>query len=120
MTHAPRDVSIYFADILKAIKNIEMYTDGMTFKNFRSDPKTIDAVVRNLEIIGEATKRIPDNVRNQHPTVAWRAAAAMRDFLIHEYPEVDAEAVWDTITTDLLPFKTAIKEIVDGKQGKFA
>lgn len=116
MTHAPRDIGVYLADILEAINRIEIYTKGMALENFRRDSKTQDAVVRNLEIIGEASKRIPDDVRNTHPSAAWRSASAMRDFLIHDYPEVDVEAVWETIQQDIPSFKAAIKEITGGME----
>ncbi len=111
MTHAPRDTSVYLSDILKAIEHIDTYVTDMTFDAFALDAKTQDAVVRNLEIIGEAVKRLPDDFRIAHPDIAWRPAAAMRDFLIHEYPEVDVKAVWDTIQTDLPLFRHAIEEL---------
>lgn len=109
MTHAPRDASVYLHDILQAIVHIDTYVANMTFDAFVLDTKTQDAVVRNLEIIGEAVKRLPDDFRTTHPEIAWRPAAAMRDFLIHEYPEVDVKAVWDTIQIDLPPFRRAIE-----------
>lgn len=106
---APRDAKTYLDDILHALGNIERYTTDMAFEHFSTDTKTQDAVVRNLEIIGEAVKRIPNDVRNAYPDIEWRPAAAMRDFLIHEYPEIDARAVWDTIKTDLPHFKLGIE-----------
>ena len=109
---APRDYQAYLADILKAIASIERYTVNLSVEQFKADVKTQDAVVRNLEVIGEATKRIPENIRALYPTLAWHPAAAMRDFLIHEYPEVDAEAVWNTIVQDLPPFKKGVAEIL--------
>ena len=109
MTSAPRDPSVYFEDILQAIANIGEYTRGMSFEQFSSDRKTQDAVVRNLEVIGEAAKRILEEVRASHPEIAWRPAAAMRDFLIHDYPEVDIQAVWDTIKGDIPHFKSGIE-----------
>lgn len=113
MTPAPRDVSVYLRDILQAVAHIDAYVADMTFDTFAFDTKTQDAVVRNLEIIGEAVKRLPDGFRTAHPDIAWHPAAAMRDFLIHEYPEVDVEAVWDTIQTDLPPFRRAIEALPD-------
>ncbi|OGG80623.1 hypothetical protein A3A39_03990 [Candidatus Kaiserbacteria bacterium RIFCSPLOWO2_01_FULL_54_13] len=113
MIRAPRDPNVYLKDILQAIASIETYTEGMSFEDFAEDRKTQDAVVRNLEVIGEAAKRIPDDVRTAHPKIAWRPAAAMRDFLIHDYPEVDVQAVWDTIKTDILSFKAAVQELYD-------
>ena len=110
---APRDYTVYLADILNAIAAVERYTTGMTLEQFMSDAKTQDAVVRNLEVIGEAAKRIPEEVRMAYSTLAWYPAAAMRDFLIHEYPEVDAEAVWNTVMHDLPPFKKGIQQILE-------
>jgi len=107
---APRDVKTYLDDILHAAQSIDWYTSGMTFKDFSLDSKTRDAVVRNLEIIGEAVKRIPDAVRMRYPDIEWRPAAAMRDFLIHEYPEIDVRAVWNTIKADLPPFKSGVEK----------
>jgi uncharacterized protein with HEPN domain len=109
---APRNYKVYCEDILRAIGNIEQYTGGMTLEHFSADGKTQDAVVRNLEIIGEAAKRIPEDVRSRYSHVMWRPAAAMRDFLIHDYPEVDVEAVWNTVASDLPAFKQGIEQIL--------
>lgn len=106
---APRDHTSYFNDILKAIEHIEKYTTGFTVEDFKKSDEKQDAVVRNLEIIGEAVKRIPDAVRATHPNIQWRPAAAMRDYLIHDYPEVDPEVVWNTIINDLPPLKKGIE-----------
>lgn len=111
MTPASRDVSVYLEDIMQAVAHIDTYVAGMAFDAFALDTKTQDAVVRNLEIIGEAVKRLPDDFRATHPDIAWRPAAAMRDFLIHEYPEVDVQAVWDTIKNDLPSFRYAIETL---------
>ena len=111
MTSAPRDVRVYLDDILTSISRIEKYVEGMSMDQFRADSKTTDAVVRNLEIIGETVKKIPEDVRTAHPAIQWRPAAAMRDFLIHDYPSVDIEAVWNTIKEDLPPFKEGIEGV---------
>lgn len=113
-----RDPLVALEDILTAISKIESYCGDMDLDAFRADNKTQDAVVRNLEIIGEATKRVPEDIRTKYPDVSWRPAAAMRDFLIHDYPEVDVEAVWSTVTRDLQPLKTEVQKIIDehGKQ----
>lgn len=108
---APRDHKVYCEDILRAIAHIEQYTNGMTLEQFKEDTKTQDAVVRNLEIIGEAVKCIPEDIRNANPRMMWGPAAAMRDFLIHEYPEVDVGAVWNTVVSDLPPFKKGVEGI---------
>ena len=73
---APRDYQLYLQDILQAIESIGRYTKGYTFDQFQHDRKTQDAVVRNLEIIGEAVKRLPDELRATYPDIEWRPAAA--------------------------------------------
>lgn len=106
---ATRDYTLYLADILQAIGNIENYTEGYDSQRFLQDSKTQDAVVRNLEVIGEGVKKIPQSVRDAHQTIEWKPAAAMRDFLIHDYPEVDAEVVWETIQRDLPALKQGVE-----------
>ena len=72
---------VYLDDIIDAIKRIEEYTEGLTYTQFAKDRKTVDAVIRNFEIIGEATKHIPERVRNKYPQVPWQDMAGMRDKL---------------------------------------
>jgi uncharacterized protein with HEPN domain len=92
-----RDFQVYVEDIIDAINNIEAYTKGLTYENFVSDKKTVDAVIRNFEIIGEATKHVPLSVRREYPQVPWRDMAGMRDKLIHGYFGVQLDVVWKTI-----------------------
>ena len=92
-----RDFQVYVEDILDAINSIEEYTKGLTYESFVSDKKTVDAVIRNFEIIGEATKHVPLFVRREYPQVPWRDMAGMRDKLIHGYFGVQLDVVWKTI-----------------------
>lgn len=85
----------YLADILQALAEVEDFTKGMTYSAFARDKKTVNAVIRSLEVMGEAAKRIPDDVRAKHPEIPWKRMAGMRDKLIHEYAGVDLEMVWD-------------------------
>ncbi|HLP62463.1 MAG TPA: DUF86 domain-containing protein [Candidatus Deferrimicrobium sp.] len=89
------------SDILEAIKRIRDYILDMDYNSFLDDMKTRDAVVRNLEIIGEASKNIKDDFRNQYPDVPWKEMAGVRDKLIHHYFGINFEVVWTIIHEEL-------------------
>lgn len=102
----------YLEDILDAVQKIEEFTVGMTRETFRKDSKTVFAVIRALEIIGEAAKKIPDSIRRSHPTVPWRDMAGMRDNLIHGYFGVDLETVWITVVEDLPKLQEEVHRVL--------
>jgi len=106
-----RDINLFFTDILEAIGSIKEYTHGMDYEKFIQDKRTRDAVVRNLEVIGEAAKNIPNDVKEKYHEVNWKAITGMRDKLIHEYFGVSNPIVWETITGDIPVFEAQIKEI---------
>jgi uncharacterized protein with HEPN domain len=101
----PRDYRVSLDDILEAVERIEAYTAGMEKEQFQADSKTVDAVVRNLEIIGEAAKNIPPQIRALSPDVPWSKLAGMRDVLIHAYFNIDVEIVWDVVQSKLTELK---------------
>jgi uncharacterized protein with HEPN domain len=103
---------VYLTHILECIQNIEEYVpEGKD--QFMYSKLVRDAVIRNLEIIGEATKNISTEFRNQHPEIPWRAMAGMRDVLIHNYMGVDLNIVWNTIERELPKIKRSLSEVLD-------
>ena len=91
------------ADILDAIGKIQDYVKGMKFADFQSDPKTVDAVIRNFIVIGEAARSVPKEITDKYPGVPWRLMGDMRNFAIHEYWGVELQTIWETIKKDLPP-----------------
>ena len=109
----PRNYTVYLNDIMESISLVENYTRGLSFEVFSQDRKTQDAVVRQLEIIGEATKQIPESMRQIRTDVEWRKIADLRDILVHQYFKVDLQIVWDIVKNKLLILQTAIKELME-------
>jgi uncharacterized protein with HEPN domain len=110
-----RTSDIYLQDIVDAISRIESYVEGTTRLAFETDRMRFDAVIRNLEIIGEAVKRVPNPIRKNHPSVAWRKIAGLRDRLIHAYFDIDIDIIWDIVHSELPILKTQVREIIEEK-----
>jgi uncharacterized protein with HEPN domain len=105
-----RDPHLYLQDILDSIDRIESYaTDADAF---RAQPMAQDAIVRRLEIIGEAVKHVPESVRAAHPEVPWRQAAGMRDVLVHDYFGVDLDLTWGVVERELPRLKAQIANVL--------
>jgi len=102
----------YLRDILIACENIIEYKKGYDFDSFMADRKTQDAIIRNIEIIGEAVKAISESLKNKYPEVEWREIARTRDKLIHSYFGIDLDVVWDIINLDIPRLQRQIGDII--------
>ena len=96
-----RNWLLFVEDILESVDLIERYVRGTTLEQFRDDRKTVDAVVRNFEIIGEASKYIPDDVKRSHPETDWTGILGLRNRIAHEYFGVSTAIVWQIVVGDL-------------------
>ena len=105
-----RDQILFLEDILEAIERIEEYTLGMDYESFANDKKTLDAVIRNLEVMGEAAKSVSETVKDDNPEINWKGIAGMRDKLIHGYFGVDPMIVWETIQKRLPELKDQLNK----------
>jgi len=103
-----RSPGLLVEDILESIEKIERYTEGMTQNSFQNDEKTADAVVRNLEIIGEAAGRLPEDFINRHSEIEWIKIVGLRNRIVHEYFGVDLQIIWQIIKKDLPAFKNSL------------
>jgi uncharacterized protein with HEPN domain len=106
-----REYGDYLQDILDSINDIEKFIGGMSFDEFTDDRKTLNAVVRSIEIIGEAAKKIPKTITRKYPGIPWKKMAGMRDKLIHEYFGVDLAILWKVAGEDIPRLKTELQAI---------
>ena len=110
-----REYLDYVQDILTSINEIATFIEGLDQEEFLEDKKTVYAVIRSLEIIGEAAKKVPKEIRDNYPSVPWKNMCAMRDKLIHEYFGIDDEIVWIVATEEIPPVKPFIIKILEEK-----
>ena len=108
-----KDYKAYISHILESIILIEQYTENISFEAFEKDRKTIDAVIRNFEIIGEASNKLPEEFRKKYPEVPWRSIIGLRNVLIHDYLGVDVKAVWGNLKQELPHLKEQMKSILE-------
>jgi uncharacterized protein with HEPN domain len=113
-----RNVLLYLDDILESIQKIESYISEIAEQEFTDDQEKQDAVIRRLEIIGEAVKKIPDDVKNQYPIVPWRQIAGLRDVVIHEYFGVSPALIYKTATSDLVKLKQTNQQMIEDISSK--
>lgn len=107
-----RDYKLFLNDIIRAMESIELFVEDMSAEELAQDDKTASAVIRKFEIIGEATKHIPERIKENHPEIPWKSMAGMRDRLIHAYFGIDYELVWDAIEIELTNLKSKLRAIL--------
>lgn len=107
-----RDWQFRVQDMIEAITAVREYTLGMDLNQFAADRKTVDAVVRNLIIIGEAAVQVPEEVCLKHPEMPWYEMRGMRNFVVHEYFRTSDRVVWDTVQVDLPPLLTMLQKLL--------
>jgi len=106
-----RPTDLLLNDIRESIDRIEKYTEGMSLEDFSKDRKTIDAVARNLEIMGEAANRLPDEFKEIHSDVEWYKIVGLRHRIVHEYFGVDLQIIWRILRKDLLELRRSLSQI---------
>lgn len=107
-----KDWRVRVEDMLEAIDRIGSYVDGMSRSQFVADPRTQDAVLRNLEVLGEASKRVPFHIQHRHSDIPWSRIGDMRNILVHEYHSVDPEIVLDAARHDLPPLVAPLRAVL--------
>jgi uncharacterized protein with HEPN domain len=107
-----RDLRLFLTDMLEVIEKIQRYTAGQTFEQFEENDILVDAVVRNLEVIGEAAKYIPTEWRKRYPAIDWRRVVGFRNIVIHSYFAVDVEVVWTIATQQLDELKQVLTQML--------
>ena len=116
MSKQRRDYILVIEDVLTCIEKIERYTSNVSFEEFCGNDMAVDAVIRNFKIIGEAVKKIPEEIKKKYAGVEWKEAAGFRDVLIHDYFGIDIEAVWDTLRNNIPSFKKQIVKVLKSEK----
>jgi uncharacterized protein with HEPN domain len=111
-----RDLRDYLQDILDAVNDIEKFVADMSYEQFIKDKKTLNAVVRSIEVIGGASKRLPLSLKAKNSELPWREITGMRDKLIHAYFGMDTETIWKTVKENIPQLKQAIKKLVKDQE----
>lgn len=107
-----RNITLYIKDILQNMRDAEEFIRGMNYEQFAADKKTLNAVLRSIEVIGEATKHVPEELRAEYPAVPWKEMAGMRDKVIHAYFGVKVKTVWLVVQERIPSIKPTIEKVL--------
>lgn len=107
-----REPKVFLEDIYTAALRIETYTEGLSFDEFVDNDLVIDAVIKNILVIGEASKNIPEQIRQDNPQIEWRKMAGMRDMMIHGYFSINYRIVWDVVQNKIPTLRQQIKKLI--------
>lgn len=110
-----RPIALLIDDMLERIQRIERFVGGLEREAFLRDEKTVDSVVRNLEVIGEAASRLPQEFREQHSSIPWSRIVGLRHRIVHEYFDVDLDLVWAIVHAELPPLKEQLGALRDAR-----
>jgi len=113
-----KDDSVYLRHIFDAISRIEEYSQNIDYKDFMNNHLIQDGVIRQIEVMGEATKRLSSEIRESHSEIPWKDIAGMRDKLIHDYLGVDLDAVWETVQNDIPALKNRLRDLITKEEKK--
>lgn len=114
-----RNLQLYLTDILTCIDKIQRYSAGLTYEVLLADERTFEAIIFNLQIIGEATKQIPTSLRSQYPQVEWRRIAGLRDIIAHTYFSVNPQIIWSILQTKLDPLQACVESMLQQEKSSF-
>lgn len=113
-----KDDSVYLKHMLDAISKIEEYTQGIKYEGFLDNHLIQDGAIRQIEIIGEATKRLSTEIGERHHEIPWKDIAGMRDKLLHDYLGVDLDAIWETVEKDIPALKKRLRDVIEKEEKK--
>ena len=113
MTPINRDYNLYLEDMLTSMKRIEEYIGDMEFRKFKMNYMIVDAIIRNFEIIGEASKNVPTEIKNKYPEIPWKKMYGLRNLIAHEYFGIDYEMIWEISKNNLPQNSIDLREIIE-------
>jgi len=108
-----RDFTLYLVDIIDNVNDASGFISDLSYEQFMADKKTVNAVIRSIEVVGEATKQVPEEIRAKRPNVPWKAMAGMRDKCIHGYVDIDYEVVWAAAKEELPAIRDEVQSLLD-------